>query len=194
MTERFDGAYYRRYYGRSPVHTAAKVAHLVRGVVGLCGWFGVPVRSVLDVGAGPGYWGAYLAEHHPKVRYTGIDVSEYACSRYGHEQRDISTWRPARPVDLTVCQGVLQYLDDGAVERAVVNMAAVTRGALYLEIPTEYDRVATIDPDHTDLDIQWRSGTWYRSLLEPHFEQVGAGLWLARSAEIVLYELERAPW
>ncbi len=132
--------------------------------------------------------------HHPKVRYTGIDVSTHACKRYGHEQRDIAQWRPGRPVDLTVCQGVLQYLDDGEVERAVDNIAAATRVALYLEVPTDYDRVATIDPDHTDLDIHWRAGNWYRGLLDPHFEQVGAGLWLARSAHIVLYELERAPW
>lgn len=192
MAERFDERYYRRFYGRRPVHTAARIGRLAEGVLGLCAWLELPVRSVLDIGAGPGHWGTHLAAHHPKVRYTGIDVSEYACATYGHRRRDISTWRPARPVDLVICQGVLQYLDDPAVEAAVANIAASVRGALYLEVPTTYDRVATIDPDQTDLDVHWRDGRWYRDLLDPHFQQVGGGIWVARRAGVVLYELERA--
>jgi trans-aconitate methyltransferase len=191
VTDRFDEAYYRQFYGRRPVHTAAKVAQLAGGVMGLCGWLGVPVRSVLDVGAGPGHWRTYLAKTHPKVRYTGVDVSEYACRRYGHLRRDISGWRP-RPADLVVCQGVLQYLADDAATAAIDHLGAATRGALYLEVPTSYDRVATIDPDHTDLAVHWRDGRWYRSRLDPWFQQVGGGIWIARARQLPLYELERA--
>ncbi len=192
MSERFDASYYAEFYGRRPVHTRARIAKLAAGVFGICGWLDLPVRSVLDVGAGPGYWGDYIAASNPKVRYRGIDVSAFACRRYGHEQRDITAWRPSRPVDLCVCQGVLQYLDDEGVAAAVGNLATATRAALYLEVPTSYDRVATIDPDHTDLDVHWRSGGWYANLLEPHFERLGAGLWIARSSRLPLYELERA--
>lgn len=192
MTERFDAAYYRQFYGRQPVHTRAKIARLASGVVGMCGWLGIPMRSVLDIGAGPGYWRDFFATERPGTRYVGIDISAYACAKYGHEHRDITTWRPARSSDLTICQGVLQYPDDAGAERAIETIGAVTRGALYLEVPTSYDRVATIDADHTDLDIHWREGDWYRERLEPHFQQLGAGIWVARSLQFPLYELERA--
>jgi hypothetical protein len=79
-TDRFDAAYYRRFYGRSPVHDARRIAHLANGVLGFAAWWRVPVRSVLDVGAGKGYWRDWLAEHRPSVRYHGIDVSEHACA------------------------------------------------------------------------------------------------------------------
>ena len=191
VSERFDEAYYRQFYGRRPVHTAAKIAKLASGVMGICGWLGIPVRHVLDIGAGPGHWRTFLTANHPGVRYTGVDISEYACRRYGHEQRDISNWRP-RPAGLVVCQGVLQYLDDAAATAAIEHLGAAARSALYLEVPTSYDRVATIDPDHTDLDVHWRSGSWYRDRLRPHFQQLGGGVWIPLSRQLPLYELERA--
>ena len=49
----FDAAYYRRFYRDRPVHGRAQIAKLAAGIVGLCGWWYVPVRSVLDVGAEP---------------------------------------------------------------------------------------------------------------------------------------------
>ena len=51
MTERFDAAYYRRYYGRRPVHDRRRIAALAEGVFSLASWWRVPIRSVLDVGA-----------------------------------------------------------------------------------------------------------------------------------------------
>jgi hypothetical protein len=85
MADRFDAAYYRRFYGRSPVHGRRQIANLAEGVVSLASWWRNPIRSVLDVGAGKGYWRDWLAESHPTVRYHGLDASEYACSRYDHE-------------------------------------------------------------------------------------------------------------
>ena len=65
---------------------------------------------MLDVGAGAGFWRDYLAEHEPEVRYRSIDASPYACERYGHERRDIASFRDGGRYDLVVCQGVLPYL------------------------------------------------------------------------------------
>jgi SAM-dependent methyltransferase len=191
-TGRFDAAYYRRYYGRSGVHDAARIGHLAQGVCSLAAWWKVPIRSVLDVGAGKGYWRAWLAEHRPKVRYHGIDVSEHACRRYGHELADLGTWRPRRRYDLVVCQSVIQYLDDPAASAAIRTMAAACRGLLYLEVPTIADRGTTIDPDGTDLDVHWRTGHWYRTRLQVHFTEIGGGLWLSNDHPAVLFELERA--
>ena len=112
--QRFDAAYYRRFYGPKSVHDRRRIGRLVEGVLALAAWWHVPVRSVLDVGAGKGYWRDCLADERPSVRYHGIDVSEFACRRYGHDQADLATWRPSRTYDLVVCQSMLQYLDDRA--------------------------------------------------------------------------------
>jgi SAM-dependent methyltransferase len=187
----FDGAYYRRFYRDRPVHGRRQIAKLAEGVTGLCGWWYIPIRTVLDIGAGPGYWRDWFAERKPSVRYTSTDVSEYACRRYGHQQRDITRWRPARPFDLVVCQGVLHYLDDRAAERAIDNIAAATRSVVYFEIPTRQDRDDVIDPERTDLAVHWRTGAWYRKRLDRHFAELGGGLWYARTGPLDFYELER---
>jgi SAM-dependent methyltransferase len=191
--ERFDAGYYHRHYqGRDRVHTAAQVGRLASGVAGMAAWLGVEVRSVLDVGAGPGFWRAWFRRHRPLVRYLSTDFSPWACHRYGHERRDISAWRPRARFDLVVCQGVLQYLDDDAAGRAVENLAASCRSLLYLEVVTRHDLQEVVDSDLTDTDIHPREGEWYRSALAPHFQQVGAGLWAARAAGLHFYELEAA--
>ncbi len=189
--ERFGAAYYRRFYRDDPVHGRRRIGHLAAGVVGMAGWWGVPIRSVLDIGAGPGFWRDWFAANRPNVRYRSIDVSEHACRRYGHERCDISTWRPRGQFDLVVCQGVLQYLDDRAAVTAIENIAACTRSLLYLEAPTSGDLTDVIDRDATDLDVHWRTGAWYRKRLEPHFVDVGCGLRYARTGTLLFYELER---
>jgi hypothetical protein len=93
-----------------------------------------------------------------------------------------------------VCQGVLQYVNDAAASRAIANLAVSTRHVLYLEIPTIDDRTHVIDGEATDMEIHWRSGEWYRKRLNRHFTQAGAGLWVAKSSAIALYELERADY
>lgn len=186
----FDAEYYRRFYEDDPVHTAESVAHLASAVDGLCAWWEIPVRSVLDIGAGPGHWRDWYRAHRPEVKVTSIDVSEHACRTYGHQRRDISSWRPRRMVDLVVCHGVLHYLDDDSCESAIANIAAVCRGAMYLEAPTKRDLVEVVDVDVTDLSVHGRTGAWYRKRLSPHFEWAGAGLWVSRRVGLNLYELE----
>ena len=190
--ERFGAGYYRRFYERAPVHTAVTIGHLAEGTLHFAAWWGIRIRSVLDVGAGPGLWRDWFAEQHPGVRYRSTDVSAYACERYGHEQRDIATWVPRSRYDLVVCQGVLQYLDNRAATAAIENLGCATRHLLYLEVPTLHDHEHVIDADATDLDCHWRTGMWYRRRLEPHFVQVGAGLWAHREGAVRFYELERA--
>jgi hypothetical protein len=186
----FDQAYYQRFYADGRVHTPEKIAGLVEGILGLARWWGVPVRSVLDVGAGMGRVGDWLREQHPRIRYRGTDVSAYACKTYGHKQVDIATWAPGRPFDLTVCLSVLQYLDDDAFQAAAANLATATRHLLYLEIPTRHDRRHVIDPSATDLSVYWRSGAWYRKQLAPWFRPIGAGLWARDGGCVPFFELE----
>jgi len=188
--ERFGADYYARFYGRSPVHNQRSIGELASGVLGMAAWWKMPIRSVLDVGAGKGYWGKWLAGHRPEVRYHGIDVSEHACRRYGHEQADLATWRPSRQYDLVVCQSVLQYLDGGDAKAAIAALGAAARGLLMLEVPTDGDRQSNIDSSSTDLDVHWRTAGWYRKRLAGHFRQIGGGLWIAADHPAVWFELE----
>jgi hypothetical protein len=191
--ERFDAAYYRRFYRTAPVHDARRVGHLAAGVDGLCRWWRIPIRSVLEVGAGLGFWRRWFATNRPSVRVHTIDVSSYACRRYGHELADIAEWQPTRPFDLVVAQGVLQYLDDRAATRAITNLAAATRSVLFLEVPTAGDRHDVLDASVSDLDVHWRTGDWYRRRLREHFLELGSGLHYARGGPVRFYELERSP-
>lgn len=188
----FDAAYYERFYGSDPVHTRESVFHLAAGVHSLAMWWGLGVSNVLDIGAGCGYWRDWYAAHHPGVTVLSTDASPHACETYGHVLADISTWRPGRRFDLVVCHGVLHYLGRDAAAAAIENIAAAARGLLYLEAPTARDLETVVDPGATDLHVTRRSAAWYRGRLGPHFEQIGAGLWVSRSAGLPLYELEKS--
>ena len=192
MVERFDAAYYSRYYGRRPVHDRRRIAQLGEGVLSLASWWRIPIRSVLDVGAGKGYWRDWLATARPRVTYHGIDASEYACRRYGHERADLAVWRPHRQYDLVVCQSVVQYLGDSDAAAAIDTLASACRGLLVLEVPTIADRDTAIDPAGTDLGVFWRTGNWYRKRLAIGFIEIGGGMWLSRSCTAVFFELELA--
>lgn len=189
--QRFDAKYFDRYYGGRPVRTTSEVARLAAGVHDLVAWWGGTIRSVLEVGAGPGDWSNWYRATHPEVRVLSTDVSEHACSHYGHEQRDIAEWAPRRPYDLVVCMDVLQYLDDRNAARALNNLATATKTFLYFDALTSYDARHTIDRSATDLDVHLRGGSWYRQRLARHFVQAGAGLWVRKTGDIVLHELER---
>ena len=192
VPERFDAAYYREFYGRSPVQTAARIGSLAQGVLGLAAWWGIPVRSVLDVGAGPGYWGRWLRTNRPAIRYRSVDVSAEACRRYGHEQRDIVRWHSPRPVDLVVCQGVLHYLDDEDFEEALANLVTSARGLLFLEIPTSDDLRNVLDLDRTDMVANWRPAEWYRDRLHIALRELGAGVFYRRSGTAPFFAMEEA--
>ena len=155
-------------------------------------WWRIPVRSVLDVGAGKGYWRDWLADNRPTVRYHGVDASEHACRRYGHELADVATWEPRAIYDLVVCQSVLQYLGDRDATRALAALGAACRGVLLLEVPTTGDLDTVIDVDGTDMDVHWRAGSWYRSRLDRDFQEIGGGLWVSRRCKVPFFELERA--
>jgi hypothetical protein len=175
------------------VYDADQVAQLARGVLGMIRWLGGDVQSVLDVGAGAGFWRAHFRAHEPAVRYASIDASTYACERYAHEHRDITSWRGTERFDLVVCQGVLPYLDDLGAARAIENIAAMSRGFLYLEAITERDVRDVCDLDKTDVAVHLRPGSFYTDALAPHFVRLGCGLFYSKTGKLAFYELEGSP-
>lgn len=188
----FDEQFFRRFYTTTPVHSRRKIESLATAVHNMCRWWDVGISTVLEVGAGRGYWRDWYAEHHPRVKVRSIDVSDHACAKYHHELRDISTWRPRKEFDLVICQSVLQYLPNKLADSAIQNLASAARKVMYLEVPTTSDLKNVVDRQSTDLDIYWRSGEWYRKRLSGNFVHAGAGLWVSKSSEIALYEFERA--
>jgi hypothetical protein len=193
MTDPFSESYFRRYYetGRSQVYSSAQIDQLARGVTGFVRWFGGDVGTVLDIGAGTGMWGKWFRRHVPAARYRSVDVSAYACAKYGHEHRDIARWRAKQKFDLVICQGVLPYLSDTACRRAIKNMAAMCRGFLYLEAVTARDLRDVCDRSRTDVSVLARPASFYRRELGRSFEPLGCGLHHVLDGERLFYELER---
>lgn len=193
----FDAAYYQRFYEskKTRVYGRAEIDHLARGVTEMITWYGGKVRAVLDVGAGTGLWRDWFRENRTgvdEVRYLSTEISAYACEKYGHEQRDIANWRSNERFDLIVCQGVLPYLADDAVGRAIENMAAMSRGFLYLEAVTKRDLEEVCDREFTDTRQRPRTARWYRTRLDPFFVPLGCGIYYVKSGPLAFYELERA--
>lgn len=194
MPSPFDAAYYARYYhGRGRVSSPREVAQLARAACCLAAYHRLSLERILDVGAGPGLWRDWFRRHLPDARYRSVDVSRHACARYGHERKDISRWRGRERFDLVICQGVLQYLDDEACERAIDNLGAMCRGLLFLEALTRRDLAEVVDRTASDVDVHLRTGAWYRArLAAAGFRQLGAGLWVSRRSGLPLFELEAA--
>jgi hypothetical protein len=190
----FDASYYGRYYAsaRTRVHGPEEIGRLCTAVTGLCDWWEVPLKKVLDVGAGVGLWRDWFRENRPQTKYRSVEYSAYACEKFGHEQRDITAWRANESFDLVVCQGVLPYLDDAGCARAIDNLGAMTRGLLYLEAITKRDVAVVIDGKKTDVGVHARPGAWYRKRLARHYIEVGCGIWAKKGAPVLFYELERA--
>jgi hypothetical protein len=189
---RFDQAYYDRFYlsPKSRVISAEEHSHLARFVFEFAHHNGIEVATVLDVGAGIGLWKRWFEKNAKKVTYRGTEVSDAMCKEHGFEKRDIARWRDRELYDLIICQGVLQYLPDPDVAPAIANLAAMSKGLVYLEITTRVDLKERCDTERTDVDIFVRNGSYYKAILQKHFLQVGAGLWWSKEYTPPFFELE----
>ena len=195
--ERFDAAYYRRFYGdpTSRVADRATVRSLATFVAGYLRYLQVPVRTVLDVGCGVGHWRSAVNTLWPAARYHGVELSAHLCTEHGWVRGSVVDFDPAKTLgratfDLVICQGVLQYLDDRAAPKALGNLARWTDGALYLEALTQRDWRHNCDRTRTDGAVHLRSGDWYRRRLQRHFVAGGGGVFVSKRAGVTLYELE----
>lgn len=194
MTQ-FDRAYYRRFYldPKTRVTDRAAADRLGNFVASYLHYLALPVARTLDLGCGIGLWKAVVARHFPRATYQGVEVSEYLCQRHGWQRGSAVDYRSRTRFDLVICQGVLPYLDTRAAKRAIDNLGALCRGALYLEAITLEDwESGAIDKRRTDSSMVLRSAAWYRRALTPYFHNLGGGVWLAKRARAALYALERA--
>jgi SAM-dependent methyltransferase len=190
--ERFDAAYYRRFYGdpRTRVADRASTDRLVTFVVAYVRFLGLPLRHVLDLGCGHGLWRAALRRRAPRARYHGVEVSAWLCRRFGWQRGSAVDYAPGHTFDLVVCQGVLQYLADGDAAAAIDNLGRLACGALYVEALTDRDWAENCDRALTDGDVNLRPLDWYRRRLARSFVALGGGLFVRRDAGIATFELE----
>lgn len=188
----FDAAYYRRFYRdrRTAVGSLRQTRLLADFVAAYLRYLRLPVRSVLDLGCGLGWWRQALRPHYPRASYQGVELSTYLCERHGWTPGSVVDFAPGRQFDLVVCQGVLQYLDAKAAAAALRNLARLSRGALYLEALTRRDWQHNCDRDVTDGAVNLRSGVWYRRRLARDFHDCGGGVFVRRTAAVTLFELE----
>ena len=191
---RFDEAYYHRYYESSQTRVISPEEHgnLAEFVFAFGRYNHIEIKSVLDVGAGIGLWKNWIEKNVKGVQYTGTEVSQAMCKKYGFQFRDIARWRDRKKHDLIVCQGVLQYLPDPDVAPAVANIAAMAKGLVYFEVTTRTDLRERCDKAKTDTDIYVRNGSYYRGIFAKHLVSVGCGLWWVKDRPPPFFELEMA--
>jgi 2-polyprenyl-3-methyl-5-hydroxy-6-metoxy-1,4-benzoquinol methylase len=194
-TQRFDAAFFQRYY-RDPetrVADAGDAERLVGLIAGIVQYVELPVVRILDAGCGIGLLREPLQQRFPQARYEGLEVSAYLCDEYGWTRGSVAEHVATTPYDLVICHDVLQYLDDRTAARAIANLGRLSRGALYLSVLTERDWRHAADQSLTDDSVHRRSGDWYRRRLKRVFRHLGSGVHCRRDLNPILWELE-TPW
>ena len=196
MTKRYDETYFKRWYHDrgTRVNTHAEVRRKVALAIATTEYvLRRQLRTVLDIGCGEGAWLGHLRAFRPRVKYTGLDTSEYAIRRFGRERNlhfasfgDLPSL-DLGAVDLVVCSDVLHYVDDDEIRAGVKIIADVCEGAAYIEVLTEEDQVIG------DLDSFIRRPTaWYRTQFRrAGLIQVGPYCWAGPAVSDSLAEMER---
>jgi len=191
--DRFDAAFYRRFYldPRTRVVTRAEMVRRADLVAAFLRLGQYRVRSILDVGCGLGLMRAALLRHFPAARYTGLEFSPYLCRRYGWVEGSAATFESPTPFDLVICYDVLQYLESRAAAATLRNLGRLCAGMLYFGVLTTEDWQLHCDRSSTDRNVHLRPGLWYRRRLAPAFINAGSGMFVRRGAPIHLWELDR---
>lgn len=196
-TKQYDASYYERWYRRSRVGVGQRdfVERKVRLALAAAEYvLGRRAESVLDVGCGEAPWRAILKRARPKIRYQGIDSSEYVVERYGRRRNirlgglaDVGFMGLEGPFDLVVCADVLHYVRSAEVRQGLAAMAPLVGGAAFLEAFTSVDEIEG-DRDN----FQNRSPAVYHHFFaQAGLIPVGLHLYVSREIHSELVALER---
>ena len=134
-----------------------------------------------------------LLRAFPRAGTPASKSVSHVCERYGWTHASIASYRTTARFDLVICYDVLQYLDRyRSCARDLANLGRLTRGALFLHVPTLEDWERNADRSCSDDDIHLRSTIWYRTRLARRFRHAGFGLYVRRSVPLLQWELARA--
>jgi predicted TPR repeat methyltransferase len=188
----FDAAFFKRFYydRETKVVTRGEMRARAELIAAILRQAQLPVRSILDAGCGIGLLEPAFARVMKRVRYTGLEASDYLCRRFGWVQGSIVDFKPAAPFDLVVCYDVLQYLDDRAAVRTMANLGRLSRVALYFSALTLEDWRENCDRSRTDSAVTMRPAAWYRARLRNNFQYLGFGVWIRKTRRIIRWALE----
>ncbi|MEM7466619.1 MAG: class I SAM-dependent methyltransferase [Pseudomonadota bacterium] len=190
--QHFSAEYYQRYYldGATRVADPKYFKRLASFIGAYARLLDLKIGSIVDLGCGTGTLKKPLLGEFSRVTYAGVELSAYACERYGWQQACASTYETDSAIDLLICHDVLQYLDDELAASALRNFAALTGQLLYFSVLTKEDWQLHVDQHLTDGDVFLREANWYRKRLKNAFKNLGGGMYLARGSEAVVYALE----
>ncbi|MBP1641948.1 MAG: methyltransferase [Acidobacteria bacterium] len=197
MGKTYDRAYFERWYRRpaSRLEAPAELRRRVTMAVAIAErYLGRAVRSALDVGCGEGRWRAELRRLRPRLRYVGVEPSDYAVERFGRRRGivradfgDLAQLDLGGPFDLVVCADVLHYLDDEELDRGLPALVAATGGAAYLEVLTAAEEV---EGDTRGMILRAPEGYEAR-FARAGLTGVGGHVWLAPALTELPAALER---
>jgi SAM-dependent methyltransferase len=194
----YDRAYFDKWY-RHPAHRVKSAEYLTRQVAAVVGLTEYilerRITRVLDVGAGEGHWRPVLKRMRPKLRYYGVDPSEYAIKRFGRRRNiqlgalgDLHRVKLPRAFDLIVCCGVLNYVADDEVLPGLQTMCALARGPLYLEVFAQED-----DAEGDFSQRAAKPAAWYRrQMQEARLVACGLHFYVPETLAHLTSALERA--
>lgn len=191
----FNSAYYKRFYLTAATRAMSREQTDTRGalIAALVKQLDIPVRRILDVGCGMGWYARPLQKVFRDASYTGTEYSAYLCEQKGWIHGSVVDLKLAGKFDLVICADVIQYLNNRDAERAIGNLANWCRGALYFHVPTKRDGEENIDPSGTDVNVHLRAATWYQKQLRRYFTHAGCGLQVKDDVPFAQWDLE-SPW
>ncbi|MEW5915544.1 MAG: class I SAM-dependent methyltransferase [Gemmatimonadota bacterium] len=194
----YDRAYFDKWY-RHPAHRVKSSEYLARQVAGVVSMAEYilerRVTRVLDVGAGEGHWRPVLRRMRPRVRYYGVDPSEYAVQRFGRRRNiqlgslgTLGKLKLPPAFDLIVCCGVLNYVADTEVLPGLRTLRRLSQGLLYLEVFAQED-----DAEGDFLQREAKPAAWYRRVMDDAgLIACGLHFYVPRDLEHLTSALERA--
>jgi SAM-dependent methyltransferase len=191
----FNAAYYRRFYLTAATRAMSREQTDTRGalIAALVKQLDIPVKRILDVGCGLGWYQRPLNKVFRDATYTGTEISEYLCDKKGWIHGSLIDLKLKGEFDLVICADVMQYLNNRDAERAIANLAQWCRGALYFHVPTKHDWQENVDPSGTDTNVYLRSAAWYQKQLRKYFTHAGCGVQIKDAVPFAQWELEE-PW
>jgi SAM-dependent methyltransferase len=199
----YDEAYFRKWYRNPKKRLVRRVGVARKAAMAVCvaeHLLGRRVASVLDVGCGEGAWFPLLRALRPRLRYLGLDTSDYAVRRFGRSRNvrrgswgRLSKLRFDDPFDLVVCSDALHYMRMSEIMLGLEVLPELVAGVAYLDFLSADDDLETgIEGDL--VGFKMRRASWYRrKFREAGLVECGLGFWAAEGLAPQLTALERAP-
>jgi 2-polyprenyl-3-methyl-5-hydroxy-6-metoxy-1,4-benzoquinol methylase len=180
----FDRKYFDKWYrnSRRPLHGRAGLRRQAALAVAAAEYLlERPVARVLDIGCGEGAWERAIHSLRPRVRYTGIEPSEYAVARYGSRRNirqgsfgTIGELDGLERFDLVLCVDVLHYVARREIVLGAHSLGERLHGVALLHA---FARGDEIEGDTSG--YMGRSPRVYRDAFKgAGLTEVGLGLWV----------------